>query len=75
MLRTMRNPKADLARRDWAAGAAAPYIHPRLATLQSNVSLSGKLTLEALVQQSMPLPANANVPLIDVTPKVIDEQV
>jgi hypothetical protein len=60
MLRTMRNPKAGSARRDWAAQTAAPYLHPRLATLQSNVNLTGRLTLEALVEQSMALPPPAN---------------
>ena len=45
---------------DWAANAAAPYIHPKLATLQSNVNLTGRLTLEALVNESIKasLPAN-----------------
>lgn len=59
MLKVMRNPKAAEARRDWAAAASAPYIHPKLATLQSNVNLTGR-TLEDLVELSMPAPANAN---------------
>ena len=60
MLNVMRNPKLPAARRDWAANAAAPYIHPKLATLQSNVNLTGRLTLEALVNESIKasLPAN-----------------
>ena len=34
MLGVMRDPKADVARRDEMARAAAPYIHPRLAAVQ-----------------------------------------
>lgn len=60
MLKVMRNPKAAWPRRDEMARSAAPYIHPKLATLQSNVNLTGRLTLEALVQASIPSPANSN---------------
>lgn len=49
---------ADKARQ--AASDVAPYYHPKLATLQSNVNLTGRLTLEALVMQSITSPANAN---------------
>lgn len=38
----------------------APYYHPKLATLQSNVNLTGRLTLEQLVEASLPTPANSN---------------
>ncbi len=41
MLKVMRNPKIDMARRDEMAKAAAPYVHPRLAA----VAHSGGLTL------------------------------
>ncbi|MEX2739930.1 hypothetical protein AB3480_00525 [Rhizobium mongolense] len=34
MLKVMRNPKADNARRDDMAKAAAPYVHPKLASMQ-----------------------------------------
>jgi len=34
MLKVMRNPKADPARRDDMAKAAAPYVHPKLASTQ-----------------------------------------
>src|SRR6478672_6208395 len=34
MLRVMRDTKADTHRRDEMAKAAAPYIHPRLASLE-----------------------------------------
>lgn len=43
-----------------AADKAAPYYHPKLATLQSNVNLTGRLTLEQLVEASLPTPANSN---------------
>ena len=35
LLGVMRNPRASAQRRDWAAAAAAPYIHPRLQAVQS----------------------------------------
>jgi hypothetical protein len=34
MLKVMRNPKASDDRRDEMAKAAAPYVHPKLASLQ-----------------------------------------
>jgi hypothetical protein len=34
MLKVMRNPKADVSRRDDMAKAAAPYVHPKLASMQ-----------------------------------------
>lgn len=34
MLEVMRNPKADNARRDDMAKAAAPYVHPKLSSMQ-----------------------------------------
>lgn len=60
MLAVMRDTKANQGRRDEMAKAAAPYIHAKLATLQSNVNLTGRLTLEALVNESIKasLPAN-----------------
>lgn len=72
MLEVLRNPKLPAARRDWAASQAAPYIHPKLATLQSNVNLTGRLTLEALVNESIKasLPAND-----DEAAKVIEGEV
>lgn len=32
MMDVLRDESATTARRDWAAGAAAPYVHPKLAT-------------------------------------------
>lgn len=43
-----------------AAARAAPYYHPTLATLQSNVNLTGRLTLEQLITQSMSKMLSAN---------------
>jgi hypothetical protein len=57
--------KAEHALAADAANKAAPFYHPKLATLQSNVNLTGRLTLEDLVRQSIPAPANSNAPLID----------
>ncbi len=53
MLSVLRDTTQPASRRDWASSAAAPYIHPKLATLQSNVNLTGRLTLEQLVTQSI----------------------
>lgn len=33
VLRVMRNPHASPSRRDWAAATAAPYVHPKLASV------------------------------------------
>lgn len=57
-----------------AADKAAPYYHPKLATLQSNVNLTGRLTLEQLVEQSMPLPANQNAVAQGGDEKDVDAQ-
>jgi hypothetical protein len=37
MLRVMRDTKADTRRRDDMAKAAAPYIHPRLASIEQSI--------------------------------------
>ncbi len=34
MLAVMRDPEASLADRKWAAEKAAPYLHPRLQTVE-----------------------------------------
>lgn len=44
---------AELKAARSAATDAAPYVHPKLATLQSNVNLTGRLTLEQLVETSI----------------------
>ncbi len=41
MLSVLRDPNASLADRKWAAEKAAPYLHPRLQT----VELGGEVTL------------------------------
>jgi len=53
MLKVMRNRRASDARRDWAAAAAAPYVHPRLATVQTHTHITGHLTLEQLVSATL----------------------
>jgi hypothetical protein len=39
MLGVMRDPAADLARRDDMAKAAAPYVHPKLAAVEHSGGL------------------------------------
>lgn len=34
MLQVLRDPEASPAERKWAAEKAAPYLHPRLATVE-----------------------------------------
>jgi len=46
MLRVMRNSRAPAQRRDWAAAAAAPYIHPRLQAMQEESMLTIQHKLE-----------------------------
>jgi hypothetical protein len=43
MLRVMRDPKVDDHRRDDMAKAVAPYIHPRLQSMRSPISLTAAL--------------------------------
>jgi hypothetical protein len=57
MLGQMRDPDAPIERRMWAANAAAPYVHPRLASLDSKHS--GSLSLEALVLEAVKLRGGA----------------
>lgn len=51
MLRIMRDTGEDDARRDDMAKSVAPYLHAKLSAMQA--SLSGTLTLEQLITQSM----------------------
>jgi hypothetical protein len=46
MLRVMRDPTVDHERRDRNAAQAAPYVHPKLAQIDSNakVNLDGSVT-------------------------------
>lgn len=37
MLDVLRDPAQDFARRDDMAKAAAPYVHPRLSSVEANV--------------------------------------
>jgi hypothetical protein len=45
--------KSELSAAQAFARDAAPYYHPKLATLQSTVALTGRLTLEQLVAGSI----------------------
>ena len=51
MLRVMRDPKADTHRRDDMAKAAAPYIHPRLASIEQSVETE---TVQHIILATMP---------------------
>ena len=37
LLRVMRDEKASTERRDWAASTVAPFVHPRLAAIETKV--------------------------------------
>jgi hypothetical protein len=41
MLEVMRDAKADHKRRDAMAMAAAPYLHPKLSSVEANLRNSG----------------------------------
>jgi hypothetical protein len=45
MLRVMRDPNSNAHRRDEMAKAAAPYIHPRLASLEQSVETETVLNI------------------------------
>ena len=59
MLRVMRNEKADNARRDEMAKAAAPYVHPKLASMQHTgprggpVQIADITRLKGMTQQEL----------------------
>lgn len=59
MLKTMRNPKMDVSRRDDMAKAAAPYVHPRLAAFMAKMAAPGDDWDEIfkLIRPSRGLPA------------------
>lgn len=46
MLGVLRNPRAAAARRAWAAAAAAPYVHPKLASIEHSGPNGGAITHE-----------------------------
>lgn len=50
MLRVMRDPNADEERRDKMAAAAAPYVHPKLTTVEANVNITGHEAALALLK-------------------------
>ncbi len=46
MLRVMRDPNADVARRDAMAVKAAPYLHPQLASVRQQNEQVGRVVHE-----------------------------
>jgi hypothetical protein len=46
MLKIMRDPEADDDRRDEMAKAAAPYVHPKLASVQHTGKDGGPIQTE-----------------------------
>ncbi|MRX33207.1 hypothetical protein [Aminobacter sp. MDW-2] len=52
MLKVMRNPKADASRRDDMAKAAAPYVHPKLASMQHSGPRGGPIPVVDLTKLS-----------------------
>ena len=46
MLRIMRDPNADVARRDAMAAKAAPYLHPQLASVRQQNEQAGRVVHE-----------------------------
>ena len=48
MLDVMRDETADLQRRDEMARAAAPYVHPRLSSIDGDLNLNIRKHEEAL---------------------------
>jgi hypothetical protein len=49
MLRVMRDPTNDHARRDEMARAAAPYVHPKLAAIEHTGKDGGAVALDVAV--------------------------
>jgi hypothetical protein len=52
MLKVMRNPRADGERRDRMAVAAAPYVHPKLSTMQHSGPNGGPIQSVDLTNMS-----------------------
>jgi len=48
MLRVMHDEAADIQRRDEMARAAAPFVHPRLASIDGDLNLTVRKYEEAL---------------------------
>ena len=78
MLAVLHDPSADPDRKDRMATAAAPFVHPRLAvvdsTIRATVEVNGKLSADELRQQARELirAAFAERPLtIEHEPRVI----
>ncbi|MGV1867951.1 MULTISPECIES: hypothetical protein [unclassified Rhizobium] len=48
MLKVMRNPRADSARRNDMAKAAAPYVHPKLASMANTGPKGGPVQIQTV---------------------------
>lgn len=59
LLRIMRDPAADEAKQIDCAKAAAPYLHPKLATIDTNISGALEMTYSA-VRRDIVDPADSN---------------
>ena len=44
----MKDPNESTARRDWAASQAAPYVHPRLQSIDQRTTLKGDTLAEVM---------------------------
>ena len=64
MIRVMRDEDADMARRNWAAQAAAPYLHARLASVEQKgtLTVSHEDRVEQLAERLAALDAQPREP-------------
>jgi hypothetical protein len=67
MLSVLRDPNAGPERRDRMAIAAAPYIHPRLNSVQHNSNANALPLKRPIFNISFPTPPHAEEPMIDAT--------
>lgn len=51
MLAVMRDPKADMRRRDLAAAAAAPYVHSKLASVEHKGPGGGPIEITQITRK------------------------
>jgi hypothetical protein len=66
MLRVMRDPAADIARRDAMARACAPYVHAQLqAVAHQHLDDKGRPIVPRIVVQIMKPPVEDVVPRLD----------
>jgi len=68
MLQVLRDPAADLERRDKMAIAAAPYLHPRLASIDHNSMANPQKGGKVNLNVTFVSPRHESPPMIDITP-------